>query len=125
MKGKGGRPMARPSLAGVLVICLSGCMGTPVRTARDGGADSAQATGGTPGTGGSNPTGGSPGKPDAGGSPDAASSPDASGGGNKDAGSTGGSGGNNGKAVFVAVGYHAYRVRSLDLGMTWVNGQTE
>jgi hypothetical protein len=86
-------------------------------------ASGAGGTGGTAGSGGGGPVGGTGGGGTGGGGTGGTTGGSGGSGGSADAG--GGGTGGTGKPVFVAVGLRAYRVRSLDLGQTWIDVKTE
>jgi hypothetical protein len=121
--------------AALLALAVAGCSGVvgPSASGSDGAAAGSGGSGmppsggiggggagGSAGTGGSAGSGGSGGKAGSGGAGGSGGAIDAGGG-------SGGTGGATGdlEPVFVAVGFRAYRVRSLDLGLTWTDVKTE
>jgi hypothetical protein len=121
------------SFVAVVAIAIAGCVGNfAARPRADAGAGAGAVDAG-PG-GGPAPSGGSGGSGSAGGGSagtDTRSAAATGGvaGGSADAGDSGNAGGTgdsgDGQPVFVAVGFRAYRARSVDLGLTWTDVKTE
>jgi hypothetical protein len=119
--GGGGSPQADSSAGSGGATGAGGSGGSGAGAAGGSGAGGAGGSGAGGSGGGNSGTGGKAGS-DGGGAAGAGGSGGAGAGG---AGGSGGSGSPGDKPVFVAVGWKAYRIRSLDLGLTWIDANSE